>query len=310
MVAPAIYNGPMARDYYEILGVSRNATDKEIRSAYRKLARKHHPDVNPGDKASEALFKEINAANDVLSDPEKRKKYDKYGENWEHAEEIERQQARARAGGGFYRTFTGDGGTRIEFGDEADLGDLFGGIFGRRQRRPSRPQNTEMPVEVTLEEAFHGTLRTLNLVGDHGEPRRLEGRIPPGVDNGSRIRIAGEGNPGFDGRRGDLYLVVKVRPHPRFERKGDDLHMEVDVPLTTAVLGGEIEVPTIDRKVALKLPELTQNGRVFRLSGLGMPKLATPMSRGDLYAKVRVKLPTELNEAGRKLFEQLKAQGL
>src|SRR5688572_5437915 len=138
----------MARDYYETLGVSRSASEKEIRSAYRKLARKHHPDVNPNDKTSEALFKEINAANDVLSDPEKRKKYDKYGDNWEHADEIERQQqARARSGG-YYRTYAGSGGPGgIDFGGEGDLGDIFGGIFGRRQRRPQRPQNTEAAVE-------------------------------------------------------------------------------------------------------------------------------------------------------------------
>lgn len=303
----------MAKDFYETLGVSRTASEKEIRSAYRKLARKHHPDVNPNDKASEALFKEINAANDVLSDPEKRKKYDKYGDNWEHADEIERQQAaRARGGpGSFYSYRSSGGGPEVEFSGEGDLGDLFGGIFGRRQqRRPQRPQNTETSVEVTLEEAFSGTLRTVNLTGDHGETRRLEVRIPPGVDNGSRVRVAGEGNPGFDGRRGDLFLLIKVRPQARFERKGDDLHIEVDVPLTTAVLGGEIEVPTVDRKVALKLPKNTQNGRVFRLSGLGMPKLATPMSRGDLYAKVRVKLPEALGEEEEKLFEQLKALGI
>jgi DnaJ-class molecular chaperone len=249
----------------------------------------------------------------VLSDPEKRKKYDKYGENWEHADEIERAQAaRGRGGpGGFYSFRSSGGGPSVEFGEGGDLGDLFGGIFGRRQqRRPQRPQNTETQVEVTLEEAFSGTLRTLTLTGDHGEPRRLEVRIPPGVDNGSRVRVGGEGNPGFDGRRGDLFLLIKVRPHAKFERKGDDLHIEADVPLTTAVLGGEIEVPTVDRKVALKLPKTTQNGRVFRLSGLGMPKLATPMSRGDLYAKVRVKLPEALGEEEEKLFEQLKALGI
>lgn len=298
----------MAKDFYEILGVGRGASDKEIRSAYRKLARKHHPDVNP-DKASESLFKEINSANDVLGDPEKRKKYDKYGDNWEHADEIERQQqARARGGpGSYYRSGDGPG---VDLGGEGDLGEMFGGLFGRRQRRPSRPANTEAPVEITLEEAFSGTLRTVSLQGDHGEPRRLEVRIPPGVDNGSRVRVAGEGSPSFDGRRGDLFLIVKVRPQAKFERKGDDLHVEVEVPLTTAVLGGEIEVPVIDRKVALKLPEQTQNGRVFRLSGLGMPKLATPMSRGDLYAKVRAKLPDQLGEEEKELFEQLKAHGI
>jgi DnaJ-class molecular chaperone len=303
----------MARDYYEVLGVNRNASEKEIRSAYRKLARKLHPDVNPGDKSAETRFKEINAANEVLSDPEKRKKYDKYGENWQHAEEFERARAQSyagRGGGGTYFYSTGGNGADFEAGD--DLGDILGGLFrrGGGRRRQSRPANTEYPVDITLEEAFHGTLRTLQVEGDHGELRRLEVRIPAGVDTGSRVRVAGEGRPSFDGRRGDLYLVINVRPHGSYERKGDDLHTEVDVPITTAALGGEVEVPTVDRKVALKLPEMTQNGRVFRLAGLGMPKLSTPTTRGDLYAKVRVKLPEKLQAEQRRLFEELKAAGL
>ncbi len=298
----------MAKDFYETLGVSRTATDKEIRSAYRKLARKLHPDVNPNNAAAEAQFKEINSANDVLSDPDKRKKYDKYGDNWEHADEIERQQAaRGRGPGNFYyRTQTADEGIDLDDG----LGDMLGGLFGRRQRRQTRPANTEQRVEITLEEALAGTLRVLQIPGDHGDMRRIEVRIPPGVDNGSRVRVAGEGSPGFDGRRGDLFLVISVRTHSKFERKGDDLHVELEVPLTTAILGGEVEVQTIDKKVALKLPELTQNGRVFRLGGLGMPRLSTPTTRGDLFAKVRVKLPSEIGAEDRELFEQLKAHGI
>ena len=303
----------MARDYYEVLGVNRNASEKEIRSAYRKLARKSHPDVNPGDKTAEARFKEINAANEVLSDPDKRKKYDKYGENWQHAEEFERARAHSyagRGGGGTYYYTTSGNGDDFSPGD--DLGDILGGLFGRGggRRRQTRPANTEYSVDVTLEEAFHGTLRTLQVEGDHGDPRRLEVRIPAGVDTGSRVRVAGEGRPGFDGRRGDLYLVINVRPHGSFERKGDDLHIEADVPVTTAVLGGEVEVPTIDRKVALKLPAMTQNGRVFRLAGLGMPKLGSPSTRGALYAKVRVQLPEKLQPDHKRLFEELKAAGL
>jgi curved DNA-binding protein len=302
----------VARDYYEVLGVDRKASEKEIRSAYRKLARKHHPDVNPGDKASETVFKEINAAHDVLSDPEKRRKYDRYGDNWQHADEIERaQRARTRAGTGGFRYTTTDPG--FAFGDDAGLGDLFGGIFGggqaRRGRRPEPPQ-VEQPIDITLEEAFHGTTRTLLVEGDHGDMRRLEVKIPAGVDTGSRVRMAGEGRASFNGQRGDLYLVVTVRPHERFERKGDDLYTDVEVPLTTPVLGGEVEVQAMDRKVALRLPPGTQNGQTFRLARLGLPRLGASDRRGDFYARVKARLPKDLAENERNLFEQLKATGL
>ncbi len=296
----------MAKDYYAALGVSRTASEKEIRSAYRRLARKLHPDVNPNDKASETRFKDVNAAHEVLSDPEKRKKYDRYGDNWEHAEEIERAQ-RGRSRGGF-RT----AGPSVEFG-EGGIGDLFGGMFegrsGGRAARPRPQPPVEQPIEISLEEAFAGATRLLIIEGDDGGGRRLEVKIPAGVDTGARVRIAGEGRPGYDGRRGDLYLVVTVRPNDSFERKGDDLHVEAEVPLTTAVLGGEVEVATIDKKVALKLPPLTQNGRVFRLGGLGMPKLGQASSRGELYARVKVRLPEELDERGQALFEELRELG-
>ena len=310
----------MATNHYDTLGVKRNATDKEIRSAYRKLARKLHPDVNPNDKAGESRFKDVNAAFEVLSDAEKRKKYDKYGDNWEHADEIERAQ-RARGSGPGYTRFYYNGGQSGDF-DQADLGEMFGGLFGdsRRGGRGMRQRdlNLEQHVEVTLEEAFHGTTRTLVVGGEDGPARRLVGKIPAGVMTGSRIRVAGEGREGYDGRKGDLYLVVTVRSHDRFERKGDDLHTEVEAPLTTAVLGGEVEVQALDKKVALKLPPLTQNGRVFRLTGLGMPKLRPerveglnqPGQRGDLLARVRVRLPDRIEEKERELFEQLKAAGI
>jgi DnaJ-class molecular chaperone len=296
-----------------VLGVDRNASDKEIRSAYRRLARKHHPDVNPNDQASETIFKEVNAAHDVLSDPEKRRKYDKYGDQWEHADEIERMQ-RARGGrtGNVRFTATDLG----DLGDGIDLGSIFGGIFGggnrgfdaeTRTRRP--PANVEQPVEVTLEEAAAGTTRMLMVEGDHGDSRRLEVKIPPGVDNGSRVRIAGEGRASFGGQRGDLYLVVSVRPNPNFERKGDDLYTDVEVPLTTPILGGEVEVQGLSRKVALKLPPGTQNGQHFRLTGLGMPKLGQPDKRGDLFARVKVQLPKQPTDEQKKLFEQLKESG-
>src|SRR5688572_2878545 len=311
----------MAKDYYAVLGVNKNATDKEIRSAYRRLARKHHPDVNPSDKASEALFKEINAANDVLGDKEKRRKYDLYGDNWEHADEIERMQrsrgARPGSGGSF--RYTTSGGPNPAF-EDIDLGSFFGGMFtggahqtGGRRRTPRQeqpPADVEQPVEVTFDEAFSGTTRILMVEGDHGEQRRLEVKIPKGVDTGSRIRMAGEGRATFSGRRSDLYLVVQVKPSPRFERKGDDLYTDAEVPLTTPILGGEVEVQAPDKKVALRLPAGTQNGQTFRLNGLGMPKLSDPEKRGDLFARVKVKLPATPDEETRRVFEELRDKGL
>lgn len=316
------------RNYYDILGVSRNASDKEVRQAYRRLARRHHPDVNPGDKQAEERFKEINRAYEVLSDAEKRRKYDRYGEQWEQAEAFEKAR---RAGGGegawFSQTF--------------DLGDLFGrggrggpfeSFFGRRA--PTRGQNVEYATEVTLEEAFRGAARRIGLqseeacgtCGGSGQiagavchvcqgagavlrPKRLEVKIPAGVRDGSRVRVAGEGRPGVGGGpRGDLYVVVRVRPHPKFERKGDDLSTEVGVPLEDAVLGGEVEVPTLSgSRVALKIPPLTQNGRVFRLSGLGMPRLEGKR-KGDLYARTSVVLPEKLSDRERELFEKLREE--
>ena len=334
----------MANDYYDILGVSRSASDKEMRQAFRKLARKYHPDVNPGDAKAEERFKEINGAYEVLSDPEKRKRYDRYGAQWEQAEAFEK--ARRAAGGGSFST------------QSFDLGELFGrgghggpfeGIFesfmGRRG--PMRGQNVEYAAEVTLEEAFQGTARVLQLQSEEAcatcgasgqiagavchvcegsgatlKLKRLEVKIPAGVRDGSRVRIAGEGHPGMGdaqtggrraGPRGDLYIVVRVRPHRDFQRKGDDLTTEVGVPLEDAVLGGEVEVPTLSGKqVALKVPPLTQNGRLFRLSGLGMPRLVgkrkKDKARGDLLARVRVVLPEQLSDREQELFQQLREE--
>jgi DnaJ-class molecular chaperone len=320
----------MARDYYQVLGVPRNASEKDIRRAYRRLARQHHPDVNPGDKAAEARFKEINAAYEVLSDPQKRRKYDRYGDQWQYADQIEQAQRQSAGRWSFGRGGSFDPG---DINLSGDLGDLFQGIFrgfGRRPPGRQRGRDVQQPVEVTLDEAYHGTTRVLQMereepcatcggqgqvagaichvcrgAGAIAKPRRLEVKIPPGVRDGSRVRVAGEGGVGPAGA-GDLYLVVSVRPHERFERRGDDLHTEVDVPLTDAVLGGEVQVPTMTSQVMLKVPPLTQNGRNFRLSGLGMPRLGGN-GRGDLYARVKVALPQELSPEQRELFEKLRA---
>ncbi|MCJ7831484.1 MAG: J domain-containing protein [Dehalococcoidia bacterium] len=313
-----------AKDYYQTLGVKRDAPAKEIRQAYRRLARKLHPDVNPGDKAAEARFKEVNAAYEVLSDPEKRKKYDRYGEHWEHADQFEAAQRQ-----GSFRGQTG--GRSFSFDPDGEgLGGLFDSLFrgfggARRATRP-RAQAVEAPVELTLEEAYQGVTRSLQLQspepcatcsgsgqiagavchicqgqGAVVRPRRIEAKIPAGVHDGSRVHIGGGG-------LGDVYLRVSVRPHERFQRRGADLHTEVSVPLLDAVLGGEAKVPTLKGQVVLTIPRLTQNGKVFRLAGLGMPHLNGNGS-GNLYARVKVALPEKLSERERKLFEELRGSG-
>lgn len=297
------------KDYYELLGVGRSATDKDIRQAYRRLARKYHPDVNPGDKAAEKTFKEIQRAYEVLSDPDKRAKYDKYGENWEQILQggFDPAQRGAPFGGGNFGGFKGETTT-----EDFELGDIFERFFGdsRRRgesvRRQRRGQDIEYPVEVSLEEAYRGTQRVLQMQSPDGHVRRLEVKIPAGVQTGSRVRIAGGGGAGLGGgTAGDLILNVTVLPHDVFERKGDDIHAEVSIPLLTALLGGEIRVPTLKGEVALKIPPETQNGRVFRLAGLGMPKLGGG-GKGDLHVKVKVMLPTRLSDREKELFEELK----
>ncbi len=311
-------------DYYTTLGVPKNASEKEIRQAYRRLARQYHPDVNPGDKAAEAKFKRINAAYEVLSDAGNRKKFDRYGDQWQHADQIEEMQG--RTGGRAFRF--GPGGATFQVGDLGDLGGVFQSFFGGGRGRASRRRpEAEHRIEVTLEEAFHGATRTLEITsqepcatcGGSGQiasavchlcqgrgvvqkPRRIEVKVPPGVATGSRIRIAGDGEGGGQG----FVLGVSVRKHPRFERKGDDLYVDVAVWLTDAVLGAEVEVPTITGQVMLKVPPLTQSDKLFRLAKQGMPKLKAK-GRGDLHARLRVKLPEQLSEREQQLFEELRA---
>ncbi len=320
------------RDLYAVLGVPRGSKEKEIKQAYRRLARQYHPDVNPDNKEAEARFKEINAANDVLGDTEKRSKYDKYGDQWEHADQIEAMQKQRGQAFGF-----GDGGIRFETGDLGGIGGIFGSMFREqaRSRGRRRGADIEQPIEISLEEAFHGTTRTLQFAGQEpcftcggsGEiagaachvcqgsglmqkTKRLEVTVPAGVDTGSRVRIAGEGHPGTSGgKQGSLYLIVSVKPDKRFDRKGSNLHTDLEVPLTDAVLGGEVEVPTMTGKVALTIPPLSPNGKSFRLGGLGMPKLKGK-DRGNLYARLQVKLPEKLSDEDTQLFEQLRKAGI
>jgi len=318
------------KDYYKIMGVDKKATAKELKQAYRRLARKYHPDVNQGSKEAEAKFKEINEAYEVLGDPEKRKRYDELGANWKHYDEWQRQGGQAQgqpfdwsqfgfdpgeggntryqyrtlteeemqnlfgASGGFsnfFYTFFGDPGTRVDTGHRA---------ASRRGR------DIEQPVEVTLEEAFSSTTRLIQISDASGKPHRLEARIPPGVNEGSRVRLAGQGAPGVGrGPAGDLYLIIHISPHHLFERRADDLQLKLSVPLTTAMLGGEVQVPTLNGRVVLKIPPETQNGKVFRLKGKGMSRLGEPNGRGDLYAEVKVVLPQRLSAKERELFQEL-----
>ncbi len=314
------------KDYYQILGVDKHASQKDIQKAYRKLARTYHPDVNPGDTTSEEKFKEINEANEVLSDPEKRKEYDElsryyqqYGQ-WPEAGAARRDGRRAGQRTHYQSRTMSEEDLQDLFGGASPFSDFFEAYFGsgvsgatRSRTRtagrgpgeayaPAR-QDSEADVDVTLAEAYRGGTRVLSLTEPDGSTRRLEVKIPPGVEDSARIRIAGQGLQGASGR-GDLYLRVHVVPDSHFTREGTTLHTHVDVPLATAMLGGEVQVPTPDgRRLMLRIPEGTANGRSFRLRGQGMPLLRQTEKRGDLYADVNIVIPTHLNTEQRRLFE-------
>ena len=319
----------MAQDFYQILGVPRDASDKDISSAYRRLARQYHPDITGGDRDAEARFKEVNAAHDVLGDPDRRAAYNKWGDQWEHAEQLEDMQRQHGGFGGFGggqpfggRQFGGQPGNiqfdfGEQFGDAADLGDIFGNLFGARgghggqggmrtPQAPTRGRDIEHNLTVSLREAFRGTTRTVQ----RPNGSRLEVTIPPGVDSGSRIKISGKGEESpypAQGQPGDLYLIITLDDDPVFERRGDDVHVFVDVPVTTAALGGEAVVRSLGGSggLALKIPAGTQNGRVFRLGGQGMPRFKRD-GRGDLLAEVSLQLPDQLTPEHIDLFQQLR----
>jgi curved DNA-binding protein len=301
------------RDYYQILGVPRGADAAEIKRAYRKLAVKFHPDKNPGDAQAEEKFKQINEAYEVLRDPGKRAKYDQLGASYQ---EWER---RGGPGSGFdwSQWFApGQGGARVEVGDLGDLfgtgfSDFFQSIFGgmpgertdsgraRGGRARGRGRDLEQPVSITLAEAYAGTRRTVSLDG-----RSLDVSIPAGTRSGTRVRLGGKGQAGPD-QPGDLYLLVQVVPDPVLEREGDDLHTTVSVDLPTAVLGGEVRVPTPGGPLVLTIPPGSQPGQSFRLKGRGMPLLRNASEHGDLYVRLSVEIPTDLSERERELFQEL-----
>ncbi|HEY8885675.1 MAG TPA: J domain-containing protein [Chloroflexota bacterium] len=314
------------QDYYAVLGVPKTATEKEIRTAYRKLARKYHPDLNPENKEAEQQFKVINEANEVLSNLETRKKYDELGANWREYEAWQRAHPGeeppahgfGRSGGGFAGAPGGAGQRTMRpedledlFGSSSPYSDFFGQFFGgqQRPRGPARGRDLVEPIPISLEEALPGTTRTLDVPATTGT-RRIEAKIPPGADTGTTIRLAGQGEPGANGgAAGDLYLEVQVQPNPHFERRGADLYRDLRIPLTTSLLGGEVEVPTLTGRVMLKVLPETQDGKVFRLRGQGMPHAANPGERGSLYVETHVDIPHDLTQRQKDLLREFASAG-
>ncbi|HRJ42080.1 MAG: DnaJ domain-containing protein [Caldilineaceae bacterium] len=300
------------KDYYRTLGVARNADEKEIKKAFRKLARENHPDLNPNDAEAERRFKEANEAYEVLSDADKRRKYDQFGAQWEQYERAgvnPNDFARGFGGGSrnippeeFERIFGGFG--RPGSGGAGGFSDFFETLFGAQSgmrsgqstpfggfnQRPQRPRQSEVEADVSLEEAFHGTTRMIQLA----DGQRIEVSIPAGIQSGTRVRA------------GDVLLRVKVQPHARFRLDGNDLHVTVPVDLYTALLGGEVEIPTLERPVVLTIPGGSQNGKRFRLRGLGMPAMKKSDKAGDIYAEISITLPTSLSPKERQLVEELR----
>lgn len=280
----------MAEQFYRVLGVPKGAPEKEIKSAYRRLARELHPDINPGDRAAEARFKKVNEAYDVIGDHRKRKDYDEFGEHWRHAGELR------KAGGAGRFARSGQHGA-------GSMSDLFsdqngGGIFDRfGQGAHPRRSSAELNVDITLAEAFSGATRRVN-IGGPGGGRTIEVTIPAGIRDGGRVRLTPD--PSLE-----LLITVRTLPHSTFSRKGDDLLADVRTPLLTAVLGGEAEVQTLTGRVALTIPPGTQNGRSFRIPGKGMPRRGSGKF-GDLIATVKIRLPEKLSTDQMRLFEQLK----
>jgi len=290
-------------DYYQILGVPKTATDADIKSAYRKLARKYHPDLNPNNKEAEKKFKEANEANEVLSDPDKRKKYDKYGKDWQHADEIEKnrqQQSQNQRQSGRRQSSEDFAG--------GDFSDFFESMFGEEARGRSsnrqtrfRGQDLRAELQLDLIDVYQSHQRTLTVNG-----KNIRLTIPAGVEHEQTIKIAGHGNPGVNGGpNGDLYLTFSITDHPKFKREGSNLYANVELDLYTALLGGETTVDTLDGKVKLKVAPETQSGTKVKLKGKGLPMYKKENVFGDLYLSYQVKLPTQLSEQEKALFNEL-----
>lgn len=292
-------------DYYKILGVDKTASADAIKKAYRKLARKYHPDVNPGDKEAEKKFKEINEANEVLSNPDNRAKYDKYGENWKHGEQYEKAQQQYRQQSQSYSGFSGGDFEGEDFSDFFQS--MFGGqSFGRNTRGSAsgkfKGQDVYAELNLNLHDAATTHQQTFEING-----KKVRITIPAGVYDGQQIKLRGHGNPGFNGGpNGDLYITFNIAPDSRFERIGEDLRTKVSVDLYTAILGGDIKVETLQGAVNLKVKPETQNGTTVRLKGKGFPVYKKEGQYGDLFVTYEVKLPTNLSAEQKEIFEKLK----
>lgn len=300
------------KDYYKLLGVEREAKTEEISKAYKKLARKYHPDLNPGDKQAEEKFKEINEAYEVLKDPEKRKLYDQLGPNWQHGQQFQGEpgyenvhftfNGKSFDGSGFsdfFETLFGGaaaggagGGHRAQFGP-----DPFGGFSSR----PRRGRDVEAELPLSLEEASSGGRRTVTLQMPQG-PKTLEVNVPAGIREGAKLRLAGQGDPAPGGTPGDLFLRVRYLPHPQFKVEGENLHCDVALAPWEAVLGARVAVPTLEGQVELNIPAGSSSGRKFRLRGKG---LGSGVNRGDLLARVMIKVPAQLSAEERELWQKL-----
>ena len=290
-------------DYYKILDLKKSASADEIKKAYRKLARKHHPDLNPNNEEANKKFQQINEANEVLSDPDKRKKYDKYGKDWQHADQLDAQQKQQRqyqSQGG--NPFGGGGGGGFEGGDFSDFfSSMFGGGGRSSQRSPFRGQDYTSDIKLNLLDVYTTHKQTLTVNG-----KQVRITIPAGVENGQKIKLPGYGAPGANnGPPGDLYISFSVAEHPKFKRKGNDIHLQEDLDLYTAILGGEKIIETLNGKVKLNIPAHTQPDSTLRLKGKGFPVYKKENQFGDLYIKWQVKLPTTLTDEQKELFEKL-----
>jgi len=305
-------------DYYKILGVNKNSTQDDIRTAYRKLARKHHPDLNPNDKEANKKFQQVNEANEVLSDPEKRKKYDQYGKDWQHAEAFEKaQQAsggksrgrRSTSPGGTFEGFSGSYGGS-DFGEEGGFSDFFESLFGRSSAsantgagsgRGRRGQDLYAEFQLSLQDAYRTHQQVLTVNG-----KNIRITIPAGVENGQQIKLKGHGGPaGNNGTAGDLYITFIIPQDARYRREGNDLHTKIQVDLYTAVLGGDITVDTLGGQIKLKVKPETQNNTVMRLKGKGFPVYKMEGEYGDLYVTLDIRLPEHLSEKEKSLWKEL-----
>jgi len=282
----------MPKDYYSALGLPKNASSEEIRKAFRRLARKYHPDVNPGNKDAEKHFKKISEAYEVLSDEENRQKYDAFGDNWRHAD----QSQQAGRGQRFdHASFTPENIFR-----ESNIGNIFDGLFGGKMRNAPEPKRSSarLNIQITLEEAYGGTTRTITFGGKGPRSKSVEATIPQGVENGAKINLT-------HGHQ-SVILTIKVVNHEKFDRKGSDLYSQIPVPLYDAILGGEVNVETLSGNVVLSIPSDTPNGKRFRLAGKGMPLRKLPSKKGNLYVSIHVQIPTNLSEEERESFSKLR----